>query len=167
MKIHLTRHLGYHLVQTYIPSMVFVTLSWMALFVSAENIPGNDNMALHAINILRNCNVLHPLKNRINLLLKSYNSGRVGMGMTTLLTLIAMFGATKKDTPKVSYISYLDIWMLACIIFVFVSMIEFVVVHQFFTNNQKRQAENVEFIMRIMISIVFVGFNIIYWSLLL
>ena len=131
MKIQLTRHLGYHLVQTYIPSMVFVTLSWMALFVSAENIPGNDNMALDAINILRN-----PLKNRINLLLKSYNSGRVGMGMTTLLTLIAMFGATKKDTPKVSYISYLDIWMLACIIFVFVSMIEFVVVHQFFKNNQ-------------------------------
>ena len=108
-----------------------------------------------------------PLKNRINLLLKSYNSGRVGMGMTTLLTLIAMFGATKKDAPKVSYISYLDIWMLACIIFVFVSMIEFVVVHQFFKNNQKRQAENVEFIMRIMISIVFVGFNIIYWSILL
>ena len=56
MKIQLTRHLGYHLVQTYIPSMVFVTLSWMALFVSAENIPGNDNMALDAINILRNCN---------------------------------------------------------------------------------------------------------------
>ena len=54
MKIQLTRHLGYHLVQTYIPSMVFVTLSWMALFVSAENIPGNDNMALHASNILRN-----------------------------------------------------------------------------------------------------------------
>ena len=41
MKIHLTRHLGYHIVQTYIPSMVFVTLSWLALFVSAENIPGN------------------------------------------------------------------------------------------------------------------------------
>ena len=54
MKIRLTRHLGYHLVQTYIPSMVFVTLSWMALFVSAENIPGNDNTALDAINILRN-----------------------------------------------------------------------------------------------------------------
>ena len=46
MKIHLTRHLGYHVVQTYIPSMVFVTLSWLALFVSAENIPGNRNLAL-------------------------------------------------------------------------------------------------------------------------
>ena len=46
MKIHLTRHLGYHIVQTYIPSMVFVTLSWLALFVSAENIPGNKNTIL-------------------------------------------------------------------------------------------------------------------------
>ena len=49
MKIHLTRHLGYHMVQTYIPSMVFVTLSWMALFVSAENIPGNNIISLGAI----------------------------------------------------------------------------------------------------------------------
>ena len=89
------------------------------------------------------------------------------MGMTTLLTLIAMFGATKKDAPKVSYISYLDIWMLACIIFVFVSIIEFVIVHQFFKKNQKKQAEYLEFIMRIMISLIFVAFNIIYWSILL
>ena len=47
MKIHLARHLGYHIVQTYIPSMVFVTLSWLALFVSAENIPGNKYTILY------------------------------------------------------------------------------------------------------------------------
>ena len=40
MKIRLQRQLGYHIVQTYIPSIVFVTLSWLALFVSAESIPG-------------------------------------------------------------------------------------------------------------------------------
>ena len=40
MKIRLQRQLGYHVVQTYIPSIVFVTLSWLALFVSPESIPG-------------------------------------------------------------------------------------------------------------------------------
>ena len=40
MKIQLNRELGYHLVQTYVPSIVFVTLSWLALFVSADSIPG-------------------------------------------------------------------------------------------------------------------------------
>ena len=52
MKIRLTRHLGYHMVQTYIPSMVFVTLSWLALFVSAENIPGNNIISSGSINNL-------------------------------------------------------------------------------------------------------------------
>ena len=40
MKIQLQRHIGYHLVQTYIPSVVFVILSWLALFISADSIPG-------------------------------------------------------------------------------------------------------------------------------
>ena len=40
MKIRLQRQLGYHLVQTYIPSVVFVAISWLSLFVSPESIPG-------------------------------------------------------------------------------------------------------------------------------
>ena len=40
MKIQLQRHIGYHLVQTYIPSVVFVILSWLALFISTDSIPG-------------------------------------------------------------------------------------------------------------------------------
>ena len=40
MKIRLQRQLGYHIVQTYIPSVMFVTLSWLALFISAESIAG-------------------------------------------------------------------------------------------------------------------------------
>ena len=40
MKIHLKREIGYHFIQTYIPSIVFVTLSWLALFVSPDSIPG-------------------------------------------------------------------------------------------------------------------------------
>ena len=47
MKIRLQRQLGYHLVQTYIPSIVFVTLSWLGLFVSAESIPGILYMHSH------------------------------------------------------------------------------------------------------------------------
>ena len=43
MKIRLQRQLGYHLVQTYIPSVVFVTLSWLALFVSPDSIPGTNH----------------------------------------------------------------------------------------------------------------------------
>ena len=40
MTIRLQRQLGYHLVQTYIPSVVFVTLSWLSLLVSPDSIAG-------------------------------------------------------------------------------------------------------------------------------
>ena len=40
MKVRLQRQLRYHLAQTYIPSVVFVTLSWLALFISPDSIEG-------------------------------------------------------------------------------------------------------------------------------
>ena len=46
-------------------------------------------------------------------------------GMTTLLTLAAMFSAIATTTPRVSYSSKLDIWMVFCVIFVFGTLMEF------------------------------------------
>ena len=48
MKIHLRtffcskkiEQVGYHIVQTYIPSTLFVFLAWLSLFVQPESIPG-------------------------------------------------------------------------------------------------------------------------------
>ena len=54
--------------------------------------------------------------------------GRVTMAMTTLLTLAAMFGSVRQNTPRVSYVSALDIWMCGCIIFVFFTLLEYVIV---------------------------------------
>ena len=88
------------------------------------------------------------------------------MTMTTLLTLSAMFDSTRHNVPKVSYISFLDIWMVTCIIFVFGTMIEYTIVHRLYKSNQKSRAESVEKHMRIAIPFLFVGFNIFYWAML-
>ena len=40
MKVYLNREIGYHVVQTYIPSCVFVVLAWLSLFISPESVPG-------------------------------------------------------------------------------------------------------------------------------
>ena len=55
MALHLSRSSGFHLLQTYLPSSIFVLLGWLALFIPHTSVPG-----------------------------------RVGMGMTTILTLTAM-----------------------------------------------------------------------------
>jgi hypothetical protein len=40
MNIQLKRQYGYHVVQTFIPSCVFVTLSWLGLFLPPDAIAG-------------------------------------------------------------------------------------------------------------------------------
>ncbi len=61
--------------------------------------------------------------------------------MTTLLTLTAMFGAVRQEVPRVSYVSFLDLWMVACILFVFVCILEFGIVCFMMRAGEKRGAE--------------------------
>ena len=50
------------------------------------------------------------------------------MGMTTLLTLASMFGSLTSITPPISYYTKLDIWMISCMVFVFLTLAEFTLV---------------------------------------
>jgi len=132
MKLHLTRQLTYHVVQTYIPSTVFVIVAWLSLFVPAESVPG-----------------------------------RVGMGMTTLLTLTAMFSSVRQNVPRVSYVSLLDIWMLSCMIFVFSCILEFIVVTVHLRSGKKALGERIERVAKLVIPLAFLVFNLAYWPVVL
>merc|ERR1719342_130974 len=132
MKLHLTRQIGYHIVQTYIPSAVFVILAWLSLFIPVESVPG-----------------------------------RIGMGMTTLLTLTAMFSSVRQNVPKISYISFLDIWMLVCMLFVFSCIVEFIIATIFHRIGKKNRGEMVESVSKILLPILFFTFNICYWPILM
>ena len=50
------------------------------------------------------------------------------MAMTTLLTLASMFGSLTNITPPISYHTRLDVWMISCIVFVFMTLAEFTLV---------------------------------------
>ncbi len=41
LRVQLSRQIGYHVVQTYVPSVVFVALAWLSLFISPESVPGS------------------------------------------------------------------------------------------------------------------------------
>ena len=160
MKIRLRRQIGFHVVQTYIPSIIFVSLSWLTLFVSPESIPGMKCfMQIQKPTIKKKYSLIQEI-----ISIEKYFSGRIGMGMTTLLTLTAMFGATRQNVPRVSYVSYLDIWMVTCIIFVFGTMIEFTIVHSLYRSNRRPMGEYLESVMKLVIPSLFFGFNVIYWA---
>ena len=46
LHIHLARKIHYHLIQTYIPSCLFVMIAWLSLFVNPEAIPGRISMVM-------------------------------------------------------------------------------------------------------------------------
>eukprot|EP00095_Tigriopus_kingsejongensis_P009947 maker-scaffold981_size73921-snap-gene-0.17 protein:Tk09947 transcript:maker-scaffold981_size73921-snap-gene-0.17-mRNA-1 annotation:"glycine receptor subunit alpha-4-like isoform x8" len=129
MRVLLTRKMSFHLMQTYVPSFIFVTLAWLTVFIPPDQVPG-----------------------------------RVTMTMTTLLTLTAMFAAVRSNVPRVSYVSYLDIWMFVCIVFVFSAIIHFIVVIALLRQGRKGWANHVEQGGTLMIPVAFLVFNLVYWS---
>lgn len=68
------------------------------------------------------------------------------MGMTALLTVSSMFGATTSVTPPVSYATKLDFWMVGCVCFVFAVLLEFIVVitikYQILARNESHERAN-------------------------
>ena len=94
-----------------------------------------------------------------------YFAGRATMTMTTLLTLTAMFGAVRSNVPRVSYVSLLDIWMVACIVFVFLVIIHFMIVISLLRYSKPKAAEKFEHFGIFAIPLLFIAFNCFYWSL--
>ena len=85
------------------------------------------------------------------------------MGMTTLLTVTAMFAAVRQTGPTYSYCSCLDIWMVSVMFFVFAVIVEFIFSNYFVLKGKKDMALKLDGITRIIYPIVFLFYNALYW----
>ncbi len=54
---------------------------------------------------------------------------RVSLGLLTVLSTTTMMTGLNQNMPRVSYIKAIDIWMSACLIFVFAGLLEFALVN--------------------------------------
>ncbi|XP_022240284.1 glycine receptor subunit alpha-2-like isoform X2 [Limulus polyphemus] len=54
--------------------------------------------------------------------------GRVTLCITSLLSLFTQFSGIRHDLPAASYINGIDIWMATCMLFVFATLMEFVII---------------------------------------
>lgn len=89
------------------------------------------------------------------------------MTMTTLLTLTAMFGSVRTSVPKVSYVSFLDVWMFMCMLFVFVIILHFVAILILLGRGLKAAAHVVDVVGTAAIPTFYAAFNLMYWMTLL
>lgn len=102
------RRLGYYMIQTYIPSMLTVTISWFSFWISPDSPPA-----------------------------------RVGLGITTVLTMITISNSARAPLPKVSYTKAIDWFLLMCLVYVFGALMEYAIVNFYSCKVQyKRQKNN-------------------------
>ncbi|NXU29745.1 GLRA4 protein, partial [Thalassarche chlororhynchos] len=70
---------------------------------------------------------------------------RVGLGITTVLTMTTQSAGSRASLPKVSYVKAIDIWMAVCLLFVFAALLEYAAVnfvsrqHKEFVRLRRRQ----------------------------
>ena len=71
-------------------------------------------------------------------------TARVIIGLLTILTMATQNKNAREQIPRVSYITALDVWTSACVIFVFASLLEFAVVSMYTTISKKSTEEKME-----------------------
>ncbi|XP_030638884.1 glycine receptor, alpha 4b [Chanos chanos] len=62
---------------------------------------------------------------------------RVGLGITTVLTMATQSSGSRASLPKVSYVKAIDIWMAVCLLFVFAALLEYAAVN--FVSRQHKE----------------------------
>ncbi|XP_066896129.1 glycine receptor subunit alpha-3 isoform X3 [Kogia breviceps] len=68
---------------------------------------------------------------------KHYNTARVALGITTVLTMTTQSSGSRASLPKVSYVKAIDIWMAVCLLFVFSALLEYAAVN--FVSRQHKE----------------------------
>ena len=118
-------------------------------------------------------------------------SGRVFLGMTTLLLMGLQIYSVNSLIAPVSYIKAIDVWTIVCLIFVFGALLEFVLVNyvsqchanqaELYQQQEETSAKKtfckrlfkfparsnrIDIISRILFPFMFVLFNLVYWIII-
>ncbi|KAG8180143.1 hypothetical protein JTE90_023352, partial [Oedothorax gibbosus] len=64
---------------------------------------------------------------------------RVTLGITTLLTLLTTANFVRANLPPIAYVTAMDVWVGACIVFVLFSLLLFPVAHRYATSRQNTE----------------------------
>lgn len=114
VNFNLRRHVGYFLIQIYVPCSLIVVLSWVSFWINREATSG-----------------LTKLLGIIYLIVSLKIIDRVGLGVTAVLTLSTFGLDSRSDLPRVSYATALDWYTVMCFLFVVFTLLEFAGVHYF------------------------------------
>ncbi|XP_052795135.1 glycine receptor subunit alpha-4-like isoform X1 [Mya arenaria] len=68
---------------------------------------------------------------------------RISLGLLTVLTMTTQSAGARNNLPKVSYLKAIDVWMAACLLFVFLALVQFAYVNVLSRVQKRRQLKPV------------------------
>merc|ERR1712212_319076 len=89
----LSRYVSTYIIAYFIPSGLFVVVSWISFLIPSDEV-----------------------------------GGRIGLLLTLFLLLVTIFTCVVTNTPGAEGLKAIEVWMLACILFVFAALIEYVAI---------------------------------------
>eukprot|EP00092_Neocalanus_flemingeri_P018558 GFUD01020095.1.p1 GENE.GFUD01020095.1~~GFUD01020095.1.p1 ORF type:complete len:373 (-),score=101.77 GFUD01020095.1:109-1227(-) len=93
--------------------------------------------------------------------------GRIGLGMMTYLTLTTMNSSNKSMLPQVSYMTFMDIWVITCILFVFTTNVVSIIEIVMLKSGMVLVGKKFNLICKILLPALFIVFNTVYWPIIL
>ncbi|XP_077983739.1 gamma-aminobutyric acid receptor subunit beta-1-like [Glandiceps talaboti] len=114
------RSIGFFVLQTYLPCILIVILSWVSFWINHE--ATSARVALVAAN-------------------KQVETARTTIGITTVLTMTTISTSVRASLPRISYIKSIDIYLVTCFAFVFAALLEYAAVNYYYWQAQKRRTK--------------------------
>ena len=132
-------------------STVFLTISWLALFLPPSSIA--ERLAI-AMTILLT-------------LTSMFSSERRSLTCSIIVIVNCQFFLLDRSVPRVSYVTCLDMWMVTCILFVFLELVEFSSIFLLNKNSRSKLINIIDKAALILLPVIFLVFNLWYWPYLL
>ncbi|XP_006813348.1 gamma-aminobutyric acid receptor subunit beta-3-like [Saccoglossus kowalevskii] len=117
LEFRLRRSVGFFILQTYLPCILIVMLSWVSFWINHE--ATSARVALVAAN-------------------KQVETARTTIGITTVLTMTTISTSVRASLPRISYIKAIDIYLVTSFAFVFAALLEYAIVNYNFWQSQKK-----------------------------
>ncbi|PWA18609.1 hypothetical protein CCH79_00005548, partial [Gambusia affinis] len=124
----LRRQVGFYMMGVYAPTLLIVVLSWLSFWInpdaSAARVP-LESYSSFSCTFLTDKVICAPRY----------------AGILSVLSLSSECTSLASELPKVSYVKAIDIWLIACLLFGFASLVEYAVVQVMLNSPKHIEAE--------------------------
>ncbi|ELK19600.1 Gamma-aminobutyric acid receptor subunit delta [Pteropus alecto] len=149
LHFHLRRNRGVYIIQSYMPSILLVAMSWVSFWISQAAVPARVSLGTGLASPPReqvdgqDPGSRTPPREPGAPAQGSEKAPPFPPGITTVLTMTTLMVSARSSLPRASAIKALDVYFWICYVFVFAALVEYAFAH-FNADYRKKQKAKVK-----------------------